>query len=349
MAARGTKRPRDAPSNAWPGLQQALSEVVKAARDSGEQLTKTIAVVRALRRTPCASFAVNTTPERRMIGQLTRALDYEWASGASRRGEKSDERADIAPSDVRGPPERVARSPPPQPAELRARLRASAHAGWLEELTSRGAVRLPGVLTPGECARTLDAFAAANAAGTLPPVTRLRESKGNGSNGFYCYYADETVASVRQALYDALVDAHASAGPSNGAAPHAPRLPPLGAGGARDASILLAYGAGGENFAHRDQAAFPLQAVVLLSRPGLDFDGGGCLYVVRDGPPFDRHVVPWGTAAGDAVLFCSGGGTRSGAGSPTAERAALLPNVRHGMTRIGTGQRVALGICFNGR
>ena len=44
--------------------------------------------------------------------------------------------------------------------------------------------------------------------------------------------------------------------------------------------IIDRYAAGGVNWAHQDQSEGPYQAYLLLSRPGVDFTGGG-LYITE--------------------------------------------------------------------
>ena len=106
------------------------------------------------------------------------------------------------------------------------------------------------------------------------------------------------------------------------------------AGQTRGSVILIVYPEGGVNHAHRDlygDEFFPLQALLVLSRRGRDFDGGDFFLVEerRDGDR--RHDLP--VDAGDLVVFPS----RDGPAGP----------MRHGMTPVTRGQRVAVGLVFH--
>ncbi len=114
--------------------------------------------------------------------------------------------------------------------------------------------------------------------------------------------------------------------------------------------LLLRYEAGGFNAPHQDirgQVFFPLQLVVVLSPRASsgtsdpnEFAGGEILFCDQpERKPSDRRVTPAGL--GDAVIFCT--------------RARLvrvgdvygLKPVKHGLDRITSGIRYAIGIPFH--
>jgi hypothetical protein len=107
--------------------------------------------------------------------------------------------------------------------------------------------------------------------------------------------------------------------------------------------LLLRYEAGGYNCLHQDvygPVAFPLQVVAFLSRPGVDFTGGEFLLVEqRPRAQSIATVVPGGQ--GDLVVFPNR--FRPAAGARGFHRTA----VRHGVSRLHTGRRHALGIIFH--
>jgi hypothetical protein len=107
--------------------------------------------------------------------------------------------------------------------------------------------------------------------------------------------------------------------------------------------LLLRYEAGGYNCLHQDlygSIAFPLQVVAFLSQPGRDHTGGEFLLVEQR---------PRAQSVGEAVVGVQGelvafvNRTRPVAGSRGHSRA----NVRHGLSRVHTGTRYALGIIFH--
>ncbi|MFJ3261777.1 2OG-Fe(II) oxygenase [Pseudomonas sp. NPDC086581] len=107
--------------------------------------------------------------------------------------------------------------------------------------------------------------------------------------------------------------------------------------------LLLRYRAGDYNCLHQDlygELAFPLQVAILLSRPGEEFTGGE--FVLTEQRPRMQSrasVVP--LQQGDAVVFA------------LAQRPVLgvrgyhRVNLRHGVSRLHTGERFTLGVIFH--
>lgn len=107
--------------------------------------------------------------------------------------------------------------------------------------------------------------------------------------------------------------------------------------------LLLHYDEDGWNALHRDlygDIAFPLQVVVMLSRPDRDFEGGEFLLVERR-PRMMSRGEAIRLEQGEALVF------------PTAERAVhgrrgwTRAEVRHGVSRVRRGSRTTLGIIFH--
>jgi len=115
------------------------------------------------------------------------------------------------------------------------------------------------------------------------------------------------------------------------------------AGQSRPTPLLLRYERGGYNCLHQDRygrVAFPLQAAVLLSRPGRDFEGGEFL-LVEQRPRAQSRGEAIGLRRGEIILF------------PNAERpvkgvrGSYRAAVRHGVSRVRRGKRTTLGIIFH--
>jgi len=111
----------------------------------------------------------------------------------------------------------------------------------------------------------------------------------------------------------------------------------------RPTPLLLRYAAGGYNCLHQDiygAVAFPLQLTLLLSRPGRDFDGGEFLLVEQRPRAQSRGQVVQ-LAQGQAVIFPNRYRPESGT------RGAYRVNVRHGVSELRSGERLALGVIFH--
>src|SRR5215475_7942714 len=178
-----------------------------------------------------------------------------------------------------------------------------------DTLASRGFVVAPGLLGRDDC-RAL--------AGLWPEKARFRShvvmqrhGYGQGEYQYFAYPLPERIEALRQALYPALA---AVANRWNAELGIAKRFPPrlqdwlsqCHAGGQkRPTPLLLRYGPDDYNCLHRDlygELVFPLQATILLSQPGRDFEGGEFLLVEQRPRMQSRgEVVP--LIQGDAVIF----------------------------------------------
>ncbi|MFQ5697901.1 MAG: 2OG-Fe(II) oxygenase [Myxococcota bacterium] len=116
-----------------------------------------------------------------------------------------------------------------------------------------------------------------------------------------------------------------------------------GAGQTLPTPLLLRYTAGDYNRLHRDlygKVAFPLQAAVLLSRPGVDYEGGRFL-LVEQHPRAQSIAHTPELGLGDGVIFATSERPVRGA------RATLRVGVRHGVSEVTRGERFVLGIILH--
>lgn len=215
------------------------------------------------------------------------------------------------------------------------------------QLDSRGYVIVPRLLPPTIC-REL--------AGLYPDDSRFRSRIVMGRHGFgrgeYKYFAyplPSPVGELRAALYPHLAlianDWSRRLGEKR-------RFPAdleaflarcHGAGQVKPTPLLLQYGPEDYNCLHQDlygDWVFPLQLTVLLSQPERDFSGGE--FVLTEQRPRMQsrlEVVP--LEQGDAVLFAAHQRPVRGL------RGEYRVKLRHGVSRVRSGRRHALGVIFH--
>ena len=111
----------------------------------------------------------------------------------------------------------------------------------------------------------------------------------------------------------------------------------------RPTPLLLRYTAGGYNCLHQDiygEVAFPLQVAFFLSQPGNDYEGGEFLLMEQRPRAQSRGEVVT-PRQGEAVIFTTR--YRPVRGS----RGYYRVNIRHGVSRVKSGERYTLGIIFH--
>jgi len=215
------------------------------------------------------------------------------------------------------------------------------------DLDTHGAAILPALLSPAQCQEMIALWQQPDR--FRSEVHMARHGYGRG---VYRYFADPlplAVAALRTALYPPLAAianrwAETLAIETRYPDTHAAfRDRCHAAGQRRPTPLLLRYGPGDWNALHQDlygDHVFPLQAAILLSRPGADFTGGA--FVLTEQRPRQQsrpEVVA--LLQGDAVVF------------PVRERPVKgsrgwhRVSMRHGVSRLLGGERFTLGIIFH--
>jgi uncharacterized protein len=216
-----------------------------------------------------------------------------------------------------------------------------------KNLDEQGSALLHGVLSPGECQAL---------AGLYPEESLFRSRVVMGRHGFgrgeykyFSYPLPDLIQGLRTALYPRLAPV---ANRWNTAMGIDVRYPEShedflkrchAAGQQRPTPLLLQYGEGDFNCLHQDlygEHVFPIQVAILLSEPQRDFTGGE--FVLTEQRPRMQsrpEVVP--LHQGDAVAFAVHHRPVQGT------RGTYRVSLRHGVSRLRSGQRHTVGIIFH--
>ena len=248
---------------------------------------------------------------------------------------------------VRGSPQACASHPELPAAELAERVRALDWQRVARDLDAHGNAVVEGLLGHAQCRALARCYA--EDALFRSTVIMARHGFGRGEYRYFAYPLPDLVGALRAAFYAPLA---ALANRWNEQLGSAGRYPPQheeflarchAAGQTRPTPLLLRYQGGDFNCLHQDlygEWVFPLQLAVLLSQPGEDFTGGE--FVLTEQRPRRQsraEVVP--LRRGDAVIFAVNQRPVVGA------RGAYRVQLRHGVSRLRSGNRHTLGVIFH--
>jgi len=233
------------------------------------------------------------------------------------------------------------------PATIGDRLAAIEWTALADELDAQGAARIAGLLTAAECEALRALYTQDERFRSR--VVMARHGFGRGEYRYFRYPLPALIAELREAFYPRLVPLanrwHAAMGLAvRFPARHAEFIARCHAAGqVQPTPLLLQYGADDYNCLHQDlygEHVFPLQVVLLLSRPGRDFEGGEFV-MTEQRPRMQSRPMVLGLAQGDAAVIAVHHRPVEGARGP------YRVNMRHGVSRVRTGHRYTAGIIFH--
>lgn len=228
-----------------------------------------------------------------------------------------------------------------------ARLETLDWANLEQQLDEHGCVIIPSLLLGESCDRLSALYPQ-----TEPfrsQVIMSRHGFGRGEYKYFRYPLPAAVERLRTALYPRLVPLanrwyERMSLPTRFPATHAEFMQRCHAAGQlRPTPLLLQYGPQDYNCLHQDlygESVFPLQVAILLSEPGQDFTGGE--FVLTEQRPRMQsrpHVLD--LKKGDAVIFAVNQRPVKGT------RGDYRVTMRHGVSRLHSGNRHTLGIIFH--
>ena len=230
---------------------------------------------------------------------------------------------------------------------IRERVRAIRWEQVSHDLDAQGNAVIERLLGPEEC----ETLAALYSHDELfrSRVVMERHGFGHGEYKYFAYPLPEIVMGLRTAIYPHLVPI---ANRWNRDMNIAVRFPEQHtdflnrcheAGQIKPTPLLLQYGPDDYNCLHQDlygEHVFPLQLTILLSEPGKDFTGGEFV-MTEQRPRMQSRPIVVSLRKGDGVLFAVHNRPVQG------NKGTYRVNLRHGVSRVQSGERYALGIIFH--
>lgn len=107
--------------------------------------------------------------------------------------------------------------------------------------------------------------------------------------------------------------------------------------------LILKYEQGGFNTLHQDlygEVYFPLQLVIVLSQPNVDFSGGELVFT-QQSPRAQSKAMVMQPQQGDLLIFTTQFKPEKGS------QGYYRVNMKHGVSPIHRGERYSLGIIFH--
>jgi hypothetical protein len=206
----------------------------------------------------------------------------------------------------------------------------------------------PPLLDESTCGRIAQFYDAADVA-FRSTVTMARYGFGQGEYKYFAHPLPKIVTALRQSVYERLAPVanhwsvrwgHEAEWPAR----HDALVKRCAAAGQkRPTPLLLRYRVGDYNCLHQDlygEIHFPLQAIILLDRPNIDFEGGELLLVEQRARRQSKASVVPLIQGSLAVIPVKERPIASTRGTSRSQ-------IRHGVSQVRRGLRRTLGLIFH--
>jgi uncharacterized protein len=215
------------------------------------------------------------------------------------------------------------------------------------DLDAQGWAVMPKLLSAKECEAVASLYQSDE--GFRSKVVMARHGFGRGEYKYFAYPLPPLIETLRTALYPDLAPIanrwhEAMEMDVRFPADHAQFIKRCHAAGqTRPTPLLLQYARDDYNCLHQDlygEHVFPLQVAILLSEPGEDFEGGEFV-LTEQRPRMQSRAMVVPLKKGDAVVFAVNSRPVQGT------RGFYRCNLRHGVSKLRSGNRHTLGIIFH--
>jgi len=215
------------------------------------------------------------------------------------------------------------------------------------DLDARGGAPTGLLLTAAECEKLAAGFDTDGLFRSC--VVMARHGFGRGEYKYYAYPLPDPIGPLRTALYRRLAPVanrweQALGREAAYPAEHRAYVERCDrAGQTRPTPLLLRYREDDYNCLHQDlygDLAFPLQVAFLLSMPARDFSGGE-LVLTEQRPRMQSRAEVVPLRQGEGAVFAVNQRPVQGTRGP------YRVTMRHGVSRVRSGQRVTLGVIFH--
>ena len=215
------------------------------------------------------------------------------------------------------------------------------------DLDAYGCAIAPKLISPETC-RELQALYPDNSR-FRSRIVMAKHSFGRGEYKYFAYPLPERIVALRRGFYSGLAPIADRWNEAMGVSVRYPAEHDTfltrcrEAGQTRPTPLLLRYGPGDYNCLHQDvygEHLFPLQVAILLSEPGRDFTGGEFV-LTEQRPRMQSRAEVVSLTQGDGVIFAVRERPVHGT------RGTYRVNLRHGVSRIKSGERFTLGIILH--